>query len=247
MIYRCKSVAKMTACVLVSLLLGCQTQSRTPAEAELLGQPLEAAIQNRPLEKPQRPQVVYLNSEQSLIQLFVYRAGRLAHLGHNHLISAPVKGVVRLHPNIEQTAFELILNVTEFTVDDATARAKAGGDFASPITAQAKIDTRKNMLGKELLDAENFPYIEIYSLSVEGEFSQIEAVFAVTLKGVTQALKSTIEVTREGADYIASGSLVISQQQFDLKPYSILGGAIAVADEIIVRYHLVIPAGDSVS
>ncbi len=241
---RYKSVYKALAWGLISLLTSCQAPPPTaPHEAGLLERSSEA----QSIVMPETPMVVYLNPEKSGIQLLIYRAGRLAHLGHNHIISAPVKGMVRLHPDIRKTAFRLVLNVNEFVVDDAAARAKAGAGFASPVTAQAIIDTRNNMLGHQVLDAINFPYIDIQSVSVKGELPQLESLIAVTLKGIKQTLKTTILVTRNGTDIVARGSFVISQQQFNLKPFSILGGAIAVADKIDIRYHLVIPTGDSSS
>src|SRR5215470_14326745 len=63
----------------------------------------------------------------SSLILKVYRAGTLASLGHNHVItSKSVDGFIYLADDLAAARADLFIPVTAFTVDDSAARTAAG-------------------------------------------------------------------------------------------------------------------------
>lgn len=59
-----------------------------------------------------------------------------------------------------------------------------------------------------------------------------------TLHGQSRTL--TLPLQTRGTDPLtADGSITLKQTDFGITPYAVLGGAIAVLDEISLRYHLV--------
>src|ERR1700678_523009 len=108
-----------------------------------------------------------IDESRSELRILVYRAGPLAHLGHNHVIvNRSIHGVVDLAETAEQTEFSMEVPAAAFVVDDAQARSEEGPDFAAAVPDDAKSGTLHNMLSTSLLDADEFPMITIKSIAV---------------------------------------------------------------------------------
>ena len=98
----------------------------------------------------------------SLLTIRVYRAGRLASLGHNHVISSDaLQGSVYVGADYADTWFELSLPVAALRVDDAQMRDRYGDEFAAPVPADAIAGTTANMLGADVLDAADWLVVSI--------------------------------------------------------------------------------------
>ena len=105
-----------------------------------------------------------VDPERTVVTVLVRRAGPLARLGHDHVItSADETGSVWLGNAPADSSFELTLPVERFDVDLPAARAAAGLEFAAPIPDDARAGTRHNMLRVEVLDGEHFPTITLRS------------------------------------------------------------------------------------
>ncbi|MCF7980361.1 MAG: YceI family protein [Pseudomonadales bacterium] len=195
-----------------------------------------------PIAWPTFPHVRALDAEAANITIRVYSGGRLAKLGHNHVITANrVYGLIKLHPDITKSSFILIISVADLKVDQAEARAKAGPDFVKPVKEKDILGTSRNMLGPKVLDAENFPFIEITTRRLWGSPPLIYAELAITIKQVTKRITTEIHLALENEVVVASGQLILSQRDFGIEPYQILGGAIAVADSLPVNYQFYLP------
>ena len=68
-----------------------------------------------------------------------------------------------------QSGFEIAFPVADLIVDDPETRRAAGSEFPPEIPDADKQGTRKNMLRAEVLDAENYPRVELKSVKVEGK------------------------------------------------------------------------------
>lgn len=229
----------VVTCLLPS---GCHlvTPDRTPSrqEEDIRTQPLTARM-------PQIPVTVSPDATRSYIHLYLYRSGTLARLGHNHVIRAPVSGTIKLHPKLEEMYFELLFPVTRLVVDDPDDRTGAGAGFSYAISDEAASKTRENMLGAQILDAEHHPLIRLESLSFSGQLPLIQITANLTIKSVTRKLNTAVKITQSDNHYIATGSFVISQKDFDIEPFSILGGALSVRDLIDGHFYLVIPKDET--
>lgn len=175
-------------------------------------------------------------------QLWFYlRAdGPLAKLGHNHVISSHgLRGSVWVHPQTERSSCDLQLPVATFVVDDPQERAAAGGEFAEPLDAAARDGTRDHMLGDRQLDAAHFPLLHVRCRQLTGTPDGLLLELAVTLRDHESRLSVPVQWQRSGKLLQARGEFTFRQSELGLEPYSLLFGALRVADEIHARFQLV--------
>lgn len=214
------------------LLASCQTTPTTTHETQVLA-PLP------PL--PMAGTVHYVvQAELSDVRLLVYRAGPLASFGHNHVIQAKdIHGDIYLADDFQASGFSLSLPVAGFVVDDPKARSVEGPDFAKQPSAAAVDGTRKNMLGPDLLDAVRFPEVRVRSVKLLGPDWGPDATVRIELHGTARDLTVPIHVEHSGDTLSVYGAFEIKQSDFGIKPFSVLGGGLQVADALRIRFHLV--------
>ena len=193
-----------------------------------------------PLEFPQahyrraiseREPVFEVDPAQSLVVIEVRRAGSLARLGHDHVVAShDVQGYIAP----AQGRADLYVPLAELTVDEVDLRVAAGLDTTP--SAAAIEATRRNMLDK-VLEVEQHPYALIGVLrSANGSASH--ANVSVKLHGTTRSFDVPLQVEQGAHEFAVSGRLSISQTEFGLVPFSILGGAIAVQDRLDLRFTI---------
>jgi hypothetical protein len=181
-----------------------------------------------------------IDAARSRLHIHVFRAGRAAHLGHNHVLSAPkLEGFVLLPEQGPGAArIELEFRLDELALDEPELRAALGPAWASAMSAEAIVATRANMLGQANLQAEAFPVVRIRSLRVAGEPPKLAAEVEIELHGQrrSQWLALQADVGSDGLS--ARGALVLRQSDFGIRPFSVLGGLLAVQDELMLEFTL---------
>ncbi len=184
-------------------------------------------------------QALQVDPAQTVVTVIVRRAGPMARLGHDHVItSAEEAGTVWLGSTPADSAFELTLPVARFDVDVPEARAASGPEFAAPVPEDARQGTRRNMLRTEVLDGEHFPSIVLRSTAASGVWPQPVVRVVVTLKGVEREQEIPVIVERTATGVIARGELRLNQTEFGMTPFSVAGGAIQVADTLEIRFEI---------
>jgi hypothetical protein len=181
-----------------------------------------------------------VDAERTRLTFLVYRGGALSKLGHNHVVRSDAEsGRAWVSADGRSCALELHLPVRSFVVDDPAARAEAGPDFSTTVPDDARAGTFGNMTGERLLDVEHHPEVLVrYDGTVPGmEPTPVRLV--VTVKGDPYPLDVPMVVHASGDEITASGETRLTHGAIGLQPFSIMGGAIAVADEITVRFELV--------
>jgi polyisoprenoid-binding protein YceI len=225
--------------IAVGLLTGCFSPTRVPP-------PIVAPTPSPqpPGELDVRGAVQYqVNPSASAVDILVYRGGTLARLGHNHVMtSKSVTGRVWLHPQLEKSGFELSFPVADLVVDDAEARRAAGTEFPPEIPQGDKDGTRRNMLRTEVLDAERFPQITLQSVRVAGSPTAPQITARITIKEASREVEVAAKVAIDGSRLTASGEFDIQQTDFGIKPFSVALGAIAVKDQLHIKFDLVADA-----
>jgi polyisoprenoid-binding protein YceI len=180
-----------------------------------------------------------VNAEGSVVTLRVYRSGRLAKLGHNHIItSANETGYAWTSGAPATSGFEVRVAVAELVVDDPAARAAAGEDFPGTLPDSAREGTRRNMLRPEVLDGERYPEIVVRADSLGGTWEQPTATARVMLKGQARRIDVPLTIARESDAIVARGAFSILQSDFGITPFSVGGGAIQVADAVGVSFDV---------
>lgn len=203
--------------------------------------PADAPAAVTPLAAPAPDAVRYrVASARSDIRFVVYRTGRLAALGHNHVIVArQVDGEIALAPDLTRTQFSLRLPVAAFEVDPPEARRDEGEDFAVQPSAEAVAGTRRNMLGEHVLDAEHHPEVRIDAVAVRGALPTPTVTVRLTLRGVARDVDVPVTVARDGDSLTATADFDVRQRDFGITPMSVFGGALQVADAVTVRMRIV--------
>jgi polyisoprenoid-binding protein YceI len=215
------------------LLAACQTMP-PPVDTAVISAPDVAGVKV-PADSPR----FLVNPEASEIRLLVFRAGPLARFGHNHVISGRVHGEIRAGERAAESGFRLEIPIESFVVDARAARVEEGEEFASEVSEEARQATRDNMLGKEILDAARQPLIEISSIALVGPRWNPTVLARATLHGATRDLRFSAAVTQQGNLLTVVASFRVRQSDFDLAPFTMLGGGIQVRDAIDIRLRLV--------
>jgi hypothetical protein len=178
-------------------------------------------------------------SEESLLQILVYRGGAMARLGHNHVIASHLlTGSVYLTDDATQTRFDVTFPVNDLIVDEPGLREKAGADFPPGVPQTARDGTRINMLSAALLDSANYPVIRLRATEVIAVGEGYEIAVEITLKDTQIYARVPVQVTRNADSILASGEFPLRQSDLGLKPFSIAMGALQVIDEMRIRFAL---------
>ncbi len=221
---------------LAGLAAGC-----APHKAEIPAQrpPAPSAA----LAIPKGARVFDVDPRRSVVTMRVYRAGPLAKLGHNHVItSGEESGVAWQGREPADSGFELHIPVATLVVDDAAARAAAGPDFAGTVPDSAREGTYQNMLRPEVLDGAKFPQVLVQCRALQGSWEKPVATAEMTLKGVTRRIDVPLEIHASAGSLEARGSFRILQSDFGITPFSVGGGAIQVADGVDLSFDIVATA-----
>ncbi|KAB8065108.1 YceI family protein [Janthinobacterium violaceinigrum] len=179
---------------------------------------------------------MHIAPQDSLLTITVRRGGALARLGHDHVVaSRTLQGVVAPAPGRAQFQFRL----DEMSVDEASLRQAAG--LTTTPSADAIAGTRHNMLVR-VLEAERYPWVRIDARRIDarrtGDGDVLDA--DITLHGVTRTvqLPVRIEMAADGRSLQASGSLLLKQSDFGIVPFAVLGGAMAVQDQMELAFRI---------
>jgi hypothetical protein len=206
----------------------------------------------RPTPKPQIPATpgsaekhahatrYEIDASQSKITLRVYRDGPLARFGHNHVISVmQLEGTVFRETDILQSDVELRFPVLNMIVDSPDDRAEAGAEFPGILPPEAIAGTRQHMLGPQLLGAQQYPQIALRSISVSGQWPELQLLVEVGVRKFTTQIVLPVHMSDMENSLIADGVIKLSQVQLGLQPYSVLGGGLRVSDTIDAQFHIV--------
>jgi polyisoprenoid-binding protein YceI len=184
--------------------------------------------------------VFTLDPKTSMVRIYAFRTGRAAKLGHNHVLSAPqFTGFFYLPPSgTSNSRFDLEFRLDQLEIDNPEYRSLLGSAFSSVLSHEAIEGTREHMLGEDNMQAEKFPFVRIHSLQVSGEFPKFAAKVQVDMHGQKREMWVPLSVEGLPDRLSVAGSFVLRQTDFGAQPYSVLGGMLAVQDEIVIEFKL---------
>lgn len=196
----------------------------------------------QPLQLQSGEQALAIDRSATRLRAYVFRAGAAGRLGHNHVLSATEfeAQVLLNEADIAASRLQLALRLDQLQLDDPALRAELGGAFAKPLDAEAIAGTRANMLGERGLQAAAHPFLRLRSLKLVGEAPRLAALVEIELRGQRRQQWLALRIAEQAQQIRISGALVLRQTEFGLQPFSLLGGLLAVADEIVVEFELVL-------
>jgi polyisoprenoid-binding protein YceI len=233
----CK-IRRLGALFLACTLAACPTRPPPPP----------AAVPAVPAPPPIAPHVgrpYDIVAAESLLTLRVYRGGALGAAGHNHVIAShTLAGTVYLPDDVLKGSVELHVAVAELTVDEPELRAlEPGGDFPPEVPQSARDGTRRNMLSPAVLDAAGYPEVLLRSQRLEPAAGVAPDTLTAFLDAGVRDQHRTISVPVRcelaGDTLTVSGETALRQSELGLTPFTALLGALAVQDEMRVRFRLV--------
>ena len=184
----------------------------------------------------------------SMLRARVYRSGALARLGHDHVLDAgEVGGVVWIdaaRAGERAVRAELYLALANMVVDDPQSRAEES--FETEPDDEAREGTRRNMLAS--LDAASHPYarVELEAVLSEsvldalgnGEEVDVPATATVRVAGGAHELPLSVRVTLQDGVVVGAGEFQVRHTDFGIEPFSVMGGALSVKDEIDLKFRV---------
>ena len=181
----------------------------------------------------------------SELLVLVYRAGPMASLGHNHVVSThSMQGWAVFDGNAASASFALTIPVADFAVDDPTLRANEGSDFEEQVNDDARSGTLHNMLGPAVLNAADFPAVKITSVSLSPAAGALRARVAIHIAGHDSTIDVPFALQTSPHRLVGHGEFTVTQSSLGLTPFSIFLGALKVQDELRVKFRFVALSGE---
>lgn len=245
---RGKIIGATVLVVAIGLILAWQLHapgpSGSPGAADVAAQPASSAVGSVAgaglgLPPAGESRTFTLVPGESEIYWRIYSGGMMPGLGHNHVISlVDFSGHVTLTSDLATSGWELAFPVSGLVIDDPGIRARYGEDFESVPSDDDKEGTKDNMLREELLNGEVFPQISLVGQGVNGSLENATLPVTVSIVGneISLNLPASIEISADSLT--VSGEQRITHEDLGLTPFSMFGGAIAVADEIDLTYRI---------
>ncbi|MCZ8235665.1 MAG: YceI family protein [Inhella sp.] len=182
-----------------------------------------------------------LDAGASRLRIVAFRGGTAARLGHHHLLEAgDAEGALWLpEQGLTGAQGELRTRLDALVLDDPRWRAEAGGEFnEKPLDADAIAATKRNLLSPQGLNAAAHPEVRLQLVQLTGAAPWWAATVAMTLAGRTQTYRVALAVAQGAQQLRLQGRLVLRHSEHGLAPFSILGGLLAVQDEVLLDADL---------
>lgn len=168
----------------------------------------------------------------SIVVIEVRRGGSLARLGHDHVVAShDVTGYVA--PG--EGRADLYVALAKLAVDEPELRKQAGFDTQP---SDSDIEGTRSNMHAHVLETEKYPFALIAVKGADAKQKNPMLAVAVTLHGQTRTFHVPSEIDVDEKSITVSGKLAFKQTDFGITPYALLGGAIAVKDELALRFRV---------
>ncbi len=201
--------------------------------------PLASPAQDLSAGEDADPVKFRIDSDSSWLRVLVYRGGLLRGFGHNHVVSHnDLTGTVTVPQDPLKSTLMLEFRVADLVVDEPELRAIEGDDFRRQISPKDIAGTRANMLGEKLLQAGQFPSIEVRSGKITGSMPHIEVEATVFVRGAEFPITFPASVDLSNDSFVASGELKIGHAEIGLSPFKAVLGTLRVRDVLVLKYEI---------
>jgi len=221
--------------VLALLLISCGAPRPRPVS------PQPAPASSAPPAAPRAGTTLYrIDPAQSELRVLVYRAGAMAKFGHNHVIAnRMLSGRIDFAGTATASSFSISIPVADFFVDDEELRRQEGSDFPGEIPDDAKQGTLHNMLSPALLDAAEYPVIEVRGANITETNGGLTATLSVSVAGHESTFVAAFSLETDARRLSVAGTLELRQSALGLAPFSVMMGALQVRDDMRLKFKIV--------
>jgi polyisoprenoid-binding protein YceI len=173
----------------------------------------------------------------SRILVQVFKRGLLSGLAHDH--------------HFEATAWRAGATFDPASPGDARIElvVEAGSleDRQEALSPQDRAKVNRQAAGPETLDAARFPEIrfvadrlDLTAGGLAGQTIDGELVGTLSLRGQERPVAVPVHAVREGEAWRVRGAVRLKQSDYGISPFSGFLGTVAVHDELVIEYDLVL-------
>ena len=238
--------ASTSLIVLIACAVGCTPQTQAPVAAPAGTPPVP------PISTPRAEAAAQWQLGATSLTIEVGKSGRLARLGHNHVVhSTEVAGDLRLTAD-NQLSADIYVPVASLVVDSPEQRSIYAAEdpqtYGKQPTPKQIAGTRANMLSARVLNAVQHEHLRATMSSVQPTLmadltdpatAQEPHAVPITLDLVIAGREASLDCTlvwRRADDLLLWDSeFSVTHDQLGLQPFSALAGALSVAQELDIK------------
>ena len=244
---RGKVIGALVLLAAIGLILGQQLRDPGPdsarapdAAATVIAQADRGRSNEAPAApQPAAPRTFTIDASQSDVHWRIYKAGAMARLGHNHVISVgELSGTVALAGDLAAAEWTLQFPVAALTVDDPEIRARYGEDFSSVPSDNDKEGTKRNMLTADVLNGGVYPQIRLSGRGVVGTLESAELPVSIAILGRVIERRFPARIVVDGDQLTVSGEYRLTHADLGMQPFTALGGLMSVGEDIDFSYRI---------
>lgn len=226
----------VTPWLILSLLAGCAPQvEQKPFVLPSWPAEFPADVYLGAAHRGQR--VYRVDASRSRVVVRVYRGGRFASLGHDHVVAShQVQGLLLWGKDWQSRRADLFVPLASLTVDEAALRQEYA--LTTQPSERDVVGTRDNMLNKTLRVSAN-PFVGLHMRALSEVLPVMPVQVDISLNGIVRNKWLDVQVEQQPGEMWFSGAFSLTQTEFGLEPYSLLGGLLRVEDQVDLSFRLV--------
>ncbi len=184
-----------------------------------------------------------IDSDNSILRVYVGRAGPLARMGHNHVVHTNgLIGEINLSSDPVNSTATFAFPVSSFFVDDQSERDRAVSEEREGFDTQPgrrQIEgTRENMMSESVLNGA--AHTTIAARITTESVTDNEWIFAIAmdLVGSEVNLELPAQVEVNGSALSVDARFSLNHEDLGLSVFTALGGSLRVAEQLDFELHI---------
>jgi len=178
-----------------------------------------------------------IDSDNSILRVYVGRAGPLARMGHNHVVHTNgLIGEINLSSDPVNSTATLAFPVSSFFVDDQSERDRAVSEeregFDTQPGRRAIEGTRENMMSESVLNGAAHTTIAARITTESVTDNEWNFAIAMDLVGSTVNLELPAQVEVNGSALSVDARYSLNHEDLGLSVFTALGGSLRVAVQL---------------
>ncbi len=176
--------------------------------------------------------VYRIDPTHSRIELTVSKSGLFKMMGHDHSITAKgFSGQVRFNPgSLGDSSVQLNIDARSLVVLDDPS-----------VSEKDRQQIQANMEGAKVLNVREFPQISFHSTKIDETAPGSDSLMLrgrLNLHGIERDIAFPVQLHPETNRLHVTGSVVIAQTDFGIKPIKIAAGGLRVKDQIDLKFDI---------
>ncbi|MGH8167442.1 MAG: YceI family protein, partial [Woeseiaceae bacterium] len=152
--------------------------------------------------------------------------------------TSALSGSVVAGEAVTNRSIDIRIPVDSLLVDEPAIRAEEGQAFSAEMSEKDIEGTRENMLGRKLLQADEFDEIRVFSDRISGDLPELTIEAEITIRGSMHVVELPVIVETHADRLVASGRSEISHAELGLSPFSAGFGTLRVGEEMVFKYRI---------